>query len=373
LLLLLCLATRVKAAGEIEWCIYVDPDAGGNNDGGRDGADPNDPSQANNWTDAYTSLSASEAYQDAGWGGQDLTSEGVWLHVYTKSSSGGDDTTTFRYDAFTTDADSYILVEGYDFPTDGIWDATKYLFHNNDSANYGIECRENYIRWDNIQFLVTESGGNNRDGLVFNVIAAGANDIRVHDCIFKGVCSGTGEGRGLFPADTDIVAKIWNCVVYDFFISADTGFRGIDLLVSSATVYNCTIYNCSRGINRAGGTVTVKNCAVGICDDDFAGTITMDYIVSDDNHSGDCANYWSAPTAGAGDWSSDYTTPGSVFTLLATATDLIGNGLDDPGSGDYSDDITGTARSSTWDVGAFEYVAAGGISIPIAMYHYMNH
>lgn len=38
------------------------------------------------------------------------------------------------------------------------------------------------------------------------------------------------------------------------------------------------------------------------------------------------------------------------------------------------DDIEADARGATWDVGADEYIApAGGLSIPIVMYHYMHH
>jgi hypothetical protein len=49
----------------------------------------------------------------------------------------------------------------------------------------------------------------------------------------------------------------------------------------------------------------------------------------------------------------------------------VGTGTDDPGAGLYSDDITGTARTSVWDIGADEYVAAaGGLSIPVAMAAY---
>ena len=35
-------------------------------------------------------------------------------------------------------------------------------------------------------------------------------------------------------------------------------------------------------------------------------------------------------------------------------------------------DIDGDTRSGTWDIGADEYIAAGGLSIPVAMRHYRN-
>jgi hypothetical protein len=40
----------------------------------------------------------------------------------------------------------------------------------------------------------------------------------------------------------------------------------------------------------------------------------------------------------------------------------VGEGTDNPGSGLYSDDIIGTARSSPWDIGAFEYTSGAGFS-----------
>ena len=47
---------------------------------------------------------------------------------------------------------------------------------------------------------------------------------------------------------------------------------------------------------------------------------------------------------------------------LPLGSALIGVGTDDAGLGLYSDDIEGHTRTSTWDIGADEYIAAVGVT-----------
>ena len=63
----------------------------------------------------------------------------------------------------------------------------------------------------------------------------------------------------------------------------------------------------------------------------------------------------------ADDWDAAFTDySNGDFSVKNDSSVLYGAGTDNPGAGLYSDDIIDTARSSTWDIGAFEYVAAGG-------------
>lgn len=280
-----------------------------------------------------------------------------------KTSSGSADTSLTDIGTdWITSADDYILIRAHTgYRHAGVWDESKFWLHNNDAATPAY-IRANYVRLDGLQTKVTATTGD-KHGIVF-ISQSAEGDIRVGNLISRGVCSGGGASHGLNFNDAQIVATVWNSLFYGFVSGVDAGFRGIGIdNCTSVAVYNSVVYGCYWGIARIAGTVTVKNSAVGNCTDDFYGTIGMDYIVSDDDHSGNCANYWSAPTAGAGDWSSDFATPGSDFTLLATASDLIGHGVDDPGGAIQDDtDITGTtSRTSPWDIGAFEYVAAGGL------------
>ena len=97
--------------------------------------------------------------------------------------------------------------------------------------------------------------------------------------------------------------------------------------------------------------MTATNCVAGNCTDDFNGTITIANCCSDD---GDGAN----PQGPLGaDWDNEFTDKDNGAFSLLVGGNCVGNGTDDPGSGLYSDDIIGTVRTSTWDIGAFEYGA----------------
>lgn len=317
---------------------YVDPDAAG----GGTGLD---------WTNAYTSLSAWNAAE-----GSDLVTDGDYHTVYCRSSSGTDDTTPFTLTGWTTGAANYIEIIGSDFPVDGVWDDTKYVLNNNDSATNMISLREDYVRFQNIQIKVIETSTNERNGIKIELINE-SSEIRFDSFILKGLCSGTGSSRALYINDSDIVIKIYNTLIYGFISGSDTGFRAIDGYTSTCEIYNVTIYNCYYGLNRSSGTWTATNCAVGNCNDDFSGAITINYCCSDDGN----GNNPQGPLDG--NWDNEFVTPGSDFDL-ESGGNCVGNGDDNPGAGLYSDDIIGTARSSTWDIGAFEYVSgappAGG-------------
>ena len=346
-------------ASTVQW--YVDPDASGTGAG-------------TSFINAYNSLNAWEAAE-----GKDLTGSDEIFVVNCRASSGGDDTTTFRFNAFTTDATRYIEItgdsaNGGDFPTDGKWDESKYMLHNNDSATNMIEARDDYVRYNKIQFKVTETGANARQALLFEQINVG-NDLRIGNCIFRGVVSGTGAAVAITYNDADTVARIYNTVVYDFFISADNQFKGI--LSSNCTtlkINQTTVYNCTRGIERGAGTVDVSSCIVGNNDDDFVGTFNS--IVNNCDDDDDSTSGNQDPLNG--DWTQELTDPDNGDRTLADFTlqvgaNSVGNGADDPfGDGLGDPDIAGTARTSTWDIGAFELEVAVGTILPQITNAYME-
>ena len=323
--------------------VYVDPGATGTADG-------------NSWDNAYTALQTAVQARE-----QDLTDNGGDVIVFhTKSSTGANDSTPVVLDSgWTTSPTCYVEIRGYDFPSNGVWDDDAYILEGNDVDILSPDIND--VKISKIQILAETDGGNVRG--ICPGCTASTQKHYIDSCIIKGVCAGGGKGYGITwsATDSNAVADVYNCIIYGFVSGGDTDFAGIFAYDTSAVnVWNCTIYGNYYGIRQATGTVTAKNCAVGNATDDFAGTVTMDYIVSDDDHSGDCSNYWSNPTAGADDWSSDFTTPGSNFRLLATATDLIDDGVADLFNED--DDIMDTARpqGSGWDIGAYEYSAGGG-------------
>lgn len=322
----------------------IDPDNGGGTD--------------------YTSL---DAWEDALGGTTDgdlVTNDEIAL-AQCRASGGTDDTTSVNISGWTTDATRYIKVELHSDETNtGIWNANNYTIAITHAKC--IEISEDYVRIDGIQTQSTQTDADNNATGIWVWAAGASNEIWVSNCIIKGVCSGTKTGWGILANDSDTILKIWNCVIDGFYISADTGFSGIYALAcTSVDIWNCTIHNCTIGVNRGAGTCTVVNSLIFKCDNDFNGTITMTYCASDDDHTGDSVTNF-VITQTADDYAAlviDAT--GGDFRVTDGSSELVGTGTDDPGGATQDNvDIAGTARSSTWDIGAFEYgvvVGAAGI------------
>jgi len=321
---------------------YVDPDADGEGDG-------------TSWEDAYTSLSAWEAAEQ-----QDLTDNGGdTMTVYCRSSAGTDDTTAFTIDTWVTSATNYITIVGNDFPSDGVFDDTKYVLSVTD--DFAICIYENYVRVQNIQVEVKNTSTNAGYGFWFNNISSGGSDIRIDSCILKGNAGGTGNMYGIASSDSDATINVFNTVIYGFDTS--DGF-GTYINGPTLNVYNSTIHSCSYGHRNQDGTSNFKNCAVFNNGNDFityGGTMNIDHCASDDGDGTNAQDF----TAEATDWNKVFNgyASGDVSLKDYTTTPCaVGQGTDDPGGGLYSDDINGAARTSAWDIGAFEYVNTTAIT-----------
>lgn len=312
----------------------------------------------------YTSL---DAWEDAlgGTTTGHLPNDDQIALAQCRNSSGGTDTAAVFIDGWTTDATRYIKAEAYTgYRHAGVWDAAKY--HIAVTDNEVIQTREDYIRIDGIQLHVTVTANNAGIALYVNVANAG-NDIRLSNLIIKGTGTGTGSMMGINVDEANAIVKIWNCPIYNFISASDagdTGFGGITISnCSTADIWNCTINDCMRGIQQSGGTVAVVNGLVFENADDFVGTITMTYCCSDDDHTGDSGT--NIVTTAAPDQSGDdyaalvVDADGRDYNVTDATSKLEGNGTDDPGGAIQDDtDVAETARSSTWDIGAFELAGA---------------
>ena len=308
---------------------YVDTDATGGTYNGE------------SWGTAYQSLAAWGAAE-----GTNLVSDGNYHTVYCRASGGTADTGPILISGWTTDATHYIEIIGFDFPATGILDETAYrITATNTSA---LTLGEENVRISNIQIIVTCTA--TAYGIAVSITGSPI-DVRIDSCIVKGICSGSGTGMGISGGtDTDVVIKISNTVVYGFISGADTEFRGIySPAWVTADIYNCTIYNCGYGVTRASfGTTTVKNCAIGTCNDDINGTVTVDYCCTDDgdgNHAQDALS---------GDWDNEFTDANNGNFTPVVGGNIIANDLNDPGGGLYSLDIIDAAYvTDAWNIGAY--------------------
>ena len=186
---------------------------------------------------------------------------------------------------------------------------------------------------------------------------------------------------------------IKNCLVSD---STSFGIKNM-LDGKTLTIINCFVYNTGCGINGHYGITNIYNSTVlntftgtygngcGIRADAFR--TTNAYNCYSGNSS--VADYYketngnlNLTTCASSDGSESTTvvacstSSGAYFTNVTAGSEdaHIGSssGLKDIGT-DYSNlfefDFEGSLRSGSWDIGADEYIAAGGIAIPVIMQH----
>ncbi len=291
---------------------------------------------------------------DAG-GGFDYTSLITWEGVKDGDITGAD--TEEAQCRGTT-----VLTESAQFDING-WtvDATHFVrvtvqeaFRHNGSPGTGFRMTNssggyvvvNRIRYTEIEYLEAYDG----DTGEFYPDVGGPTDVLLSYCLGHGATN-------VFNMAGAGAVTLWNCIAYG---GSDHGmlFTGG---AGTYTVYNCTVANIGNVGYRSSNvavTANLTNC-IGYDTTNFdflesSGSLTRAYCLSQDATADD--------GVGAGNVESKTLTftnaGGNIYTLVVGDTDAIGQGTDNPGSGLFSDDIAGQARTSTWDIGASEFVAA---------------
>lgn len=238
---------------------------------------------------------------------------------------------------------------------DGKYNTGKYRL---ETENHSLSITEDYVTIDGIQIKSSSTGY----GICVHGIEA-SNEIKISNCIIWG---NGGGGRGISIYSPGI-AKVWNCVIYGFSTSLGTGIRNDS--GATISVYNSTISSTVRGIWDSGSATCVNtvSCNNTSANYDFKDCDSVTYCASDDTVTGTGNIDWDS---GATDWANvfvDYANGDFHLNNFTGTGKVIGMGTDNPGSGLYSDDIDGDARSSTWDIGADEYVTSGGTCPQIIM------
>jgi hypothetical protein len=327
---------------------YVDPNSSGGN------GTTNALSGANA---AYASLYAWNAAE-----AQDLTDAGGdTARVVCSSDDAGSthaaDTTAVVIDGWTTSATCYITIEAAS-SHGGKWNDNIYRIQCAPAVDV-IHILEQYVRVIGLQ-------------VYYNALPAGLyaygfwldgsndtnSDVRISKCIIKRVAGMDKAGTGIEIGGFKLTA--WNNIIYDF----DTGHAacGIYAKTSAHFVYNNTIINCYNGImqEESGSVVAINNIVKGSGNTNaYVGTFTTsDYNATDGTDTGDGGAHsrqsqtFTFVNEGADD-----------FHLASTDAGARDYGVSDPGSGLFSDDIDGVARTGTWDIGADEYVASSSAAV----------
>ena len=306
---------------------------------------------------AYVSLNAWEAATQ-----QDLTDGGGdTARVVCSSDDAGSthlaDTTAVTIDGWTTDATRYIQIEAAS-SHGGKWNDSIYRLIIANSA--GLNCIERYTRVYGLQVNVTAVDALYQWGI--NV----APDGIVAKCIVKGMGSSTAYAyhNGIHINADTYTFYVYDNIIYDWKSSDVNGGIGVHFTAFTSTCYfyNNTIYNCTRGMLWVYGSITAINNIIRLCDPAASGTFaagtdynatdnaSMNYTVTGSGNTHDrLSQTFTFVNEGADD-----------FHLASNDAGARDYGVTDPGSGLFSDDIDGQTRTGTWDIGADEYVAAGG-------------
>jgi len=200
----------------------------------------------------------------------------------------------------------------------------------------------------------------------------GGTHAAVVGCIIHGLDSTIAGKRviGFKASGAGVVGYFVNCLVNDTTQHADE--RNFAVILATGNFYNCSSVDGGFGFVSYSGTMNCINCLSHNSSDlDFfqGGTNTLNYCASEDA----TANDWDNGGSGNNQINQTFTFEGAADIHLAAgdsgAKDL---GTDLSATGDYQfdDDIDGTTRSGTWDIGFDEYVAAGGSIVPLLMQYY---
>lgn len=337
---------------------YVDPDAVG----GGTGVD---------WANAYTTLNAAETAKEG-----DITLAGSDQQVIFECRSSGDtaDTTSTAVVGWTTDATHDITIRGHaSHRHDGIYGNVSgaYKLETTNTPASTLLIQENYVTVDGIQIKhIINADDTFDDAFAVSYLDAG-NLITVGNVILAGEITNTVKKTGLNIGDSDAIVYIYNTIIYGFVRRAVVEAAG-----ATTDLYNCTISGATEtdGVKWTTSTFTAKNNAVFNNTDDFDGTFTFNYNASDDDTGG--GTNWVDISAGveATEWAkafTDYSGTPPDFSIKDASSVLYQAGESNTNDNKVpTTDIAGTARvDGSESIGAFESVAAGGLSIPVAIHH----
>lgn len=217
-------------------------------------------------------------------------------------------------------------------------------------AGRPIDVRVNYVT---IEWLEVKDFNDASFGGIVNV---SASNMTVRHCLIH---DGTGSGIASSTPGASNVAH--NNIIF--------GNSG-DGIALRGEAYNNTVYNNGgTGVIKSTALTATNNISMAHTTADFGAAITQSYNLSSDTSASGtgslvskvASNQFASITGGAED------------LHLKSGADAIDAGTDlgtTPANVNIDvDQRDRDLEGDTWDMGADEFVAAGGLSIPVAMHH----
>lgn len=248
-----------------------------------------------------------------------------------------------------------------------VWDTTKYHLYPAYSVQAGtaVEITKAYIRIDGLQIGISSLTA---AAELLYWSQGGSGNGRLSNCHIKGPTSTSYLTRGISLING---ITMWNCVIQ---VSGHTSSTCVQNHGSSS-FYGCTFIagsGASATVSILDGTCVAKNCYAGggtVGYQVTTGSLTKTTCASSDT-SGSSGlqsiavntTQFTNVTSGSEDWA----LPGTGSALYGVGTDTSGDGA----PLNFTVDINGATRTTTWDIGADEYITAGGGSVLLHAQHY---
>lgn len=207
-----------------------------------------------------------------------------------------------------------------------------------------------YLRINKLQLRQTNTASGARATVL---LESGSANSDINQCII--------EGNNYNVSTPGVIncygtVKVRNSLVVKRGTSAATKIADLS---NGASAYNSTFVSigstATAGVTGSYGTCTLSNVFVGGCTSVTSGSTTFNKTTCFTDVSGPPAGWSSAPL---GTSTFESVTDGSHDFRLKAGSVLIDAGTTD--STYAANDITGLARSGSWDVGAWETSSAGG-------------
>ena len=211
---------------------------------------------------------------------------------------------------------------------------------------------QNYTRISKLQFAGTSTGGGARAPLDIGNAGAAAN-CDVDSCIFESYSAGV-SGVAIGSVSIYGANTIRNSLVIQ---RKNSNTALIAQLSAGASAYNCTFASIGgtvdSGLFAQYGSGILKNVYVGGATAPKSGSASFTITTC---HTSATASGWTTTAQSTSTF--ENITDGTHDFRLKTGSGLIDVGTTD--STNAANDISGTARSGAYDVGAWEYVSAVG-------------
>ena len=275
----------------------------------------------------------------------DLDTQAGNITFECSATTGVADTTTCSIPTGWGESTTYKLIFQGAESIDAKWDTNKWRI---ESSNYALQTPNEHIILE-LRDVQLKGGDTSYDyGLHIR-----DGDVLVHNAVIQHNASNTGS-HGI-RADAPISnLELVNVLVFNNSTIL-TGSHSMNLAGDYIYVRNCGVYKGDEGFKSASsGDVTwIKNCWTQGCTTDYSGTWdTADYLLTDSATStpASTTEYLSKTIS-----FTDATATAWDFTYSSGTAEGVDDGTDL--SGTFTDDITGTTRSGTWDLGPSEYTS----------------